>query len=343
MSFGNNSFSNALKALSNKEPIGGSRLKNPIANNLTKFQTPLATLNTGAKAASTPVDPRAQYAQWQSNTNAAANRPTDRGNLGDYGFGSGATGGGGGAATNSNGGSSSTGTVAPRDSNTTDAGSDGQYDSGQSEDTASGTPFSLGGTTYSALGLQTLLNNPYSLAQAFLNDLGSNYNTPTMMAAMGQFPALAGTLDLMLTGDQRMTGDTIDDGATAQRLVDLMRGQLTPGGGIDAYSLINKMLNLATTEVTSPGSDNENQVKSALGALLSGVNSSGAAVGSQVNTVNDLIKVALVNSNPAMAASIAAMLDYYGNSYITQAAKISDNNPIPSYAQWLRDQGLIFR
>jgi hypothetical protein len=163
-----------------------------------------------------------------------------------------------------------------------------------------------------------------------------------MMGAMGQFPALAGTLDLMLNGEKQMSGDMLDDAATANRLVDLMRGQLTPGGGIDAYGLIQKMLNLASTETTSPGTDG-NQIQSALGSLLGGISSSGAAVGSQVNTVNDLIKVAMVNSNPAMAASIAAMLDYYGNAYITQAAKVNDENPIPSYAQWLRDQGLIFR
>jgi hypothetical protein len=363
--FGSNSFSNALggstRSINTRNPGssgGGKRSPTDVLRILNESNDALQTIKTTNNYNNWMNSAGVQrygdsVADLQrsggSRAGSVTPRPTDRGIYGDYGFGatgggaatSGGTGGGGtsGSGTGGTGGSGES--DLGRDPETSDPGDDGNYGSG---DGASGSQstFNLGGTTYSALGLQTLLTNPYSLAQAFLGDLGSQYNTPTMMGAMGQFPALAGTLDLMLNGEKQMSGDMLDDAATATRLVELMRGQLTPGGGIDAYGLIQKMLNLASTETTSPGTDG-NQIQSALGSLLGGISSSGAAVGSQVNTVNDLIKVAMVNSNPAMAASIAAMLDYYGNAYITQAAKVNDENPIPSYAQWLRDQGLIFR
>lgn len=191
----------------------------------------------------------------------------------------------------------------------------------------------------SAAGRSELVANPYAFANSWLQSLGGSFGTPTMMAVLGQFPAIADSLGLMLYGDnpEYVTG-AMDDSYLLNQRRDLLAGQLERGGGINAWDTIQKMLDLGSANADKT----IDQVDNPLAMTLLGLGEGGAALDSQAEQVNNLIQMAMVNSSPIYAGMVRNLLTYYKNQYVSEQAQNLDTetSAIP-YVSWLRDKGIL--
>lgn len=316
--------STAPKATNSLRNIGGSYLENApsLANDFFAWANTTGNVTAGAN--------KKKKATVKNEVVNTGNFPTNSVATG------GSTGTGGTAAGSNTGSGSSSGedTASGNSESDTESPATG----GTGVDNSNGFAFN-GQEPLSAAGRTQLVNDPYAFTNAWLSSLGGSFNTPTMLGVFGQFPSAMSSLDLILNGgDPANLANSVDDNYTLEQYRNLLTGQLTRGGGIDAWSAIQNILNVGSQYAGSP----VDKIDNPLASTLLGLGSEGASLSGQADQVNNLIGIAMVNSNPIMAYTINNLLAAYKSQYVAeQAQRIDENTEAIPYVQWLRDKGIL--
>ena len=211
----------------------------------------------------------------------------------------------------------------------------------ESGDDLTGTPFTMNGTTYSALDLENMLRDPGLFSQEWLRTQGKG--TPTMIGALGNFPELLPMLSMLLSNpDQQflevddagnvLNGEALNPANAAARYQQLLQGVTTPGGYTpDGMSLVEMILG-------TPGMNMEDTPSYLQGATQLTPEGAAASGAQQAASTNALINAALAYSAPGMRGLTASLLNWMGQQYLSDSmdARTADaEGGRPAYVEWL--------
>lgn len=197
----------------------------------------------------------------------------------------------------------------------TDAGAGSGSDSGMT-----GTPFSMYGTTYSAVDLDNMLSDPRLFLSEWLRTQGQG--TPAAASRLSGFAQVMPMLQTLLQGDRpflqtdeagNVVGDELQAVQTAGLFQQLLEGVTTPGGyqpnGMDMISTL-----LATPALNA---DNEGTPTYLQGATQLGADGSNATAADQAANTNALMNAAMLFNAPGMRNLAAGLLNWMGQQYLS--------------------------